>query len=99
MTSIGVYILSYNRPEYLKEAVISVLQQQRRPDRIVVLDNGSDSNVKESISSELGLGVIWISTDEIHDSLWNHRRVLELAQEDLFYLMMIACCQILFLRR
>jgi glycosyltransferase involved in cell wall biosynthesis len=87
LTSIGVYILSYNRPQYLREAIVSVLGQQRKADRIVVLDNGSGPDVKASISEELKKGVIWIGAGQNHDSLWNHRRVLEVAREDLFYLM------------
>ena len=87
MTSIGVYILSYNRPEYLREAVRSVLDQNRQADRIVVLDNGSGPDVKESIAAELGKGVIWVGAEKNLPSIWNHRRVLELAHEDLFYLM------------
>ena len=87
MTSIGVYILSYNRPQYLREAVDSVMTQKHPPDRIVILDNGSDPNVKNSISTELDKGVIWEGADHNHSSIWNHNRVLELAQEDLFYLM------------
>ncbi|HEY3421270.1 MAG TPA: glycosyltransferase family A protein [Methanomassiliicoccales archaeon] len=87
LTSIGVYVLSYNRPQYLREAIDSVLAQQRPADRIVVLDNGSDPGVKESISAELDKGVIWVGADHNHSSIWNHARVFELAQEDLFYLM------------
>jgi glycosyltransferase involved in cell wall biosynthesis len=87
LTSIGVYILSYNRPQFLREAARSVLAQERQADRIVVLDNGSDPHVKESISAELEKGVIWIGADRNHSSIWNHARVLEMAQEDLFYLM------------
>jgi GT2 family glycosyltransferase len=87
LTTIGVYILSYNRPEYLQNAVRSVLNQSRRPDRIVILDNGSEIKVKEAIATEIEKGVIWVGTDENHPSIWNHRRVLEMAEEDLFYLM------------
>jgi glycosyltransferase involved in cell wall biosynthesis len=87
LTTIGVYILSYNRPEYLQTAIRSVLDQGRRPDRIAVLDNGSKDNVKEAIAAELERGVIWIGAAENHPSIWNHRRVLEMAEEDLFYLM------------
>ena len=87
MTSIGVYILSYNRPEYLGEAVRSVLDQERRADRVVVLDNGSEPIVKQSISAELDKGVIWMGAEPSHSSLWNHRRVFAEAKEDFFYLM------------
>jgi len=87
LTSIGVYILSYNRPEYLREAVRSVLDQRRMPDRIVILDNGSDPGVRESVSAELAQGVEWMGTGENQPAIWNHRRVLETAKEDLFYLM------------
>ncbi len=87
MTSIGVYILSYNRPHFLREALNSVFMQQRKADKIFILDNGSDPGVKESIAAELDKGVIWVGADRNHSSTWNHNRVLELAREDLFYLM------------
>jgi glycosyltransferase involved in cell wall biosynthesis len=87
LASIGVYILSYDRPQFLREAVCSVLNQKKQADRVVVLDNGSDPGVKASISAELEKGVIWIGADQNHTSTWNHRRVLEMAQEELFYLM------------
>ena len=87
VTSIGVYILSYNRPHFLREALNSVFMQQRKADKIFILDNGSDPGVKESIAAELDKGVIWVGADHNHSSTWNHNRVLELAREDLFYLM------------
>jgi glycosyltransferase involved in cell wall biosynthesis len=87
LTSIGVYILSYNRPQFLQEAVRSVLDQDRKPDRIVVLDNGSNADVKAAIASELEQGVIWEGAEYNHSSFWNHSRVLEVAKEELFYLM------------
>lgn len=87
MTSIGVYILSYNRPQYLREAVQSVLNQKRKADRIVVLDNGSNADVRGAIESEIEQGVIWVGAEVGHTSFWNHCRVLELATEDLYYLM------------
>jgi glycosyltransferase involved in cell wall biosynthesis len=87
LTSIGVYILSYNRPQYLREAIVSVLEQKRQADRVVVLDNGSDPSVKDSVSDELKKGVVWIGADQNHSALWNHLRVFDEAKEDLFYLM------------
>lgn len=87
MTSIGVYILSYNRPQFLREAVRSVLNQDRKPNRIVVLDNGSNADVKAAIASELEQGVIWVGAEGNHSSFWNHCRVLTSAKEDLYYLM------------
>jgi glycosyltransferase involved in cell wall biosynthesis len=87
LTSLGVYILSYNRPQFLREAVRSVLNQQRKADRIVVLDNGSSADVRESIAQEIEQGVIWVGAEYNHSSFWNHSRVLESAKEDLYYLM------------
>ena len=34
-------IPTYNRPEYLRQAVCSVLSQTRRPDEVIVIDDGS----------------------------------------------------------
>jgi glycosyltransferase involved in cell wall biosynthesis len=87
MPTIGVYILSYNRPEYLEEALISVINQTHVPDRIVILDNGSIPEVKLAVNKYLSDKVIWVGSDKNNGSCWNHNRALNLAQEEYFNLM------------
>ena len=41
MQSVTVVITSYNHGQYLRQAVESALDQTRRPDRILVIDDGS----------------------------------------------------------
>jgi len=82
-----ILILSYNRPEYLRQAVQSVLAQKVPPRRIIVLDNGSTAPVKEHIENELAQGVEWIGADAGHPSIWNFRRAVSLAQGQFFMMM------------
>ena len=48
----GVLVLSYNRPTWLREALASVVDN--KPDRIVVADDGSDFDVRE-VLREMGI--------------------------------------------
>lgn len=75
-----VFILSYNRPEYLREMLISVLAQTRLPEEIVILDNGSSNGTKEAVQDLLGERVTFLGADENHPSLWNFYRALGLAK-------------------
>jgi glycosyltransferase involved in cell wall biosynthesis len=82
-----ILILSYNRPDYLRQAVRSVLGQQLRPKRIIILDNGSKVPVKEHLQAELDQGVEWVGADENHPSIWNFRRAISLADGKYFMMM------------
>lgn len=59
MVNITLGILSYNRPEFLFEAVESTLNQTIKPEKIVIFDNGSKPSVKESVEPLLAKGVQW----------------------------------------
>jgi glycosyltransferase involved in cell wall biosynthesis len=48
-STIGVVIPTYNRPEFLQEAVDSVLAQSCPPDVLVVVDDGSTTDLPPSI--------------------------------------------------
>jgi len=71
---ITVFILSYDRPQYLREMLLSVLSQSSLPQEIVILDNGSDNGTREAVQDLLGDRVKWQGADENHPSLWNFRR-------------------------
>ena len=43
MNTVSIIIPSYNRPAYLKEAVISSINQTIKPKEIFIIDDGSDS--------------------------------------------------------
>jgi glycosyltransferase involved in cell wall biosynthesis len=82
-----ILILSYNRPEYLRQAVRSVLAQKVRPQRIIVLDNGSTASVKEHLTEELAQGVEWFGAENTHPSIWNFRRAVSMAEGRYFMMM------------
>jgi len=45
--SVSVVIITLNRAEWLKDALISLTKQSRSPDEVVVVDNGSTDHTKE----------------------------------------------------
>jgi glycosyltransferase involved in cell wall biosynthesis len=87
MLSSTVGILSYNRPAFLREALISVLAQTRRPDRIAIYDNGSDWHVREGIVDLLAQGVEWVGAEVNRPALWNINRAMQSIQTDCFVLL------------
>jgi|GEM_PF-1820857 len=74
-TEIGVAILSFNRPEFLREAVISVLRQTQKPAFIRVYDNGSKPAVRQSIEDLLD-SVEWVGSDLAYGVIWNFERAV-----------------------
>ena len=85
--SIDVFVLSFNRAFYLRQALRSVLEQSRKPKRVVILDNGSDEDVKRKVLDLLGLGISWEGTDVTHSSLWNIQRAFDDARLKYVYVM------------
>ena len=77
--NLTVFILSYNRPDFIKEAVKSLLEQTFQPENIVILDNcSSDENLRE-IMKLSGKKVSVVTTPTNHPSLWNYERAIDLA--------------------
>jgi len=77
--SLAVFILSYNRPDFIKEAVRSLSEQTFQPENIVILDNcSSDTNLTE-IMKLSGKKVGVVTTPTNHPSLWNYERAIDLA--------------------
>lgn len=52
---ISLIISTYNRPDALKLCVLSAIDQSRRPDEIIIGDDGSTSETKEMIDSLRGM--------------------------------------------
>ena len=77
---ITVFIMSYNRPSYLREMLISVLAQTRLPEEVVILDNGSSNGTKEAVEDLLGPRVRFVGADHNHQSLWNFYRALSMSE-------------------
>lgn len=77
MLDVTVCILSYNRPAYLRESLLSVLSQTRLPERIAIYDNGSDKPVRENIEDLLGDRVRWVGAEANHPFIWNFNRAMQ----------------------
>jgi glycosyltransferase involved in cell wall biosynthesis len=84
---VSLFIISYNRAEYLAEAVKSALDQTHRPRDITILDNGSTPDVKAAVEPLLERGVTWIGSDRTNSPSWNIRRAFTLAQGKYFVTM------------
>ena len=55
---VSVIIPTYNRSEYVLEAIHSVVDQNYEPIEIIVIDDGSTDNTKEKLASLAERGVI-----------------------------------------
>ena len=87
MVNVSACVLSYNRADYLCEAIDSVLQQTIRPAEILIFDNGSDSIVHERVRPYLKLGVIWIGSENTNSAIWNFHRAIKTAQSDYLFML------------
>lgn len=76
MLDITVCILSYNRPVFLREALLSVMAQTVQPRRIAIYDNGSNRDVYENIKAILGERVQWVGAEVNHTVIWNFTRAM-----------------------
>lgn len=84
MLDISIFILSFNRAGFLREAVASVLAQSQQPQLIAIFDNGSPASVLDSVRDFVELDVKWIGTDYNHGSEWNFRRAFKSAESKYF---------------
>lgn len=61
---VSVIIPTYNRRELVARAVLSVLEQTRQPDELLVVDDGSSDGTAESLRRQFGSGVRVIETPQ-----------------------------------
>lgn len=64
---VGAVVVTYNRPEELRGTVCGVLEQTHRPDYLVVVDNGQDSNVRtivRELSESFAIPVDYVDPPE-----------------------------------
>ena len=87
MMNISACILSYNRADYLCEAIESVLKQTYLPTEILIFDNGSDQVVFDRVRPFLSLGVVWVGSDINHSAMWNFRRAVMTAKADFLFVL------------
>lgn len=79
MQTISACILSYNRPEFLVEAIESILRQTVKPTEILIFDNGSDAEVHDKVQQFLNQGVRWIGSNINQGVHWNFQRAVKSA--------------------
>lgn len=76
---VSVFVLSHERPLFLRQALRSVLAQSRTPRAITILDNGSGEDVRRAVDDFLRQGVNWEGSDVTCSSLWNIQRAFDSA--------------------
>lgn len=69
-------ILSYNRPYFLKEALLSIKKQTLQPSVIKIYDNGSRSDVYDLIKDYLDDYTIWYGSNDANTVFWNFNRAI-----------------------
>ena len=77
MQDLTVCILSFNRPEYLRQALESVINQTLQPKEIIIFDNGSDQLVYKVVEDLLSKNVKWIGSKQNNGPTWNFKRAIK----------------------
>lgn len=86
-TPVTAFVLSYQRGAYLREMILSLLAQSKRPDHIIILDNASKPDVKAAIADLLGPQVSWHSNDQTGTPDQNFERAFTMVKTPYFYLL------------
>ncbi|TGD82995.1 glycosyltransferase [Hymenobacter wooponensis] len=79
MPKVSIIIPTYNRAAFLKEAVESILSQDFQDFNIVITDNASSDNTKETVLGFKSDKIIYHRNDENLGVVNNHNKALELA--------------------
>ncbi len=58
MEKIAAVVVTYNRLPYLKELIVALREQSRKPDEIIVVDNGSDDGTGDWLKAQEDLSVV-----------------------------------------
>jgi glycosyltransferase involved in cell wall biosynthesis len=61
MTTFSVIIPTYNRRDHLMACLASVMAQRRRPDEVIVVDDGSTDGTRDALAAAEGITVIYQS--------------------------------------
>lgn len=85
--NITVYILSYNRPNYLDEAIKSVIELGIKKNDIVILDNASDDDKVNLIKEKYKSDVLWHGAAKNNGVGWNISRSMTISSKDYFLLL------------
>jgi len=74
-----IFILTYNRAEFLEQTLISICNQTLKGSRIIVLDNGSTDNTPEVVQKYAKFGVELVRSEKNLGQSYNYSRSQELA--------------------
>ena len=81
INDIDIFVLSYNRANYIKTMIESLLNQTAGKFQIKILDNGSTDNTKEVINSFNNQNIKFIESIQNKGALWNFQRAQNLADK------------------
>lgn len=79
---IQVFVLSYNRAQYIEKTIISLLNQTVTGFPIIILDNGSTDNTEEVIKKYSYKNINFCPNKVNEGSFQNFRRAQELADKE-----------------
>jgi glycosyltransferase involved in cell wall biosynthesis len=81
--NIEVFILTYNRKNYLKYSINSILNQSYKPYRVTIIDNGSIDGTSDMCQEYRNNGVIYLkNTENEQFSVWE--QIKNLVDSDYF---------------
>jgi glycosyltransferase involved in cell wall biosynthesis len=82
-TNIEVFILTYNRKNYLKYSINSILNQSYKPYRLTIVDNGSIDGTSDMCQEYQKNGVIYVkNTENMQFGVWE--QIKNLVDSDYF---------------
>ena len=82
INDIDIFILSYNRANYIKTMIESLLNQTVGEFQIKILDNGSTDKTKEVVNSFNNQNIKFIDNKQNNGALWNFQRAQNLADKE-----------------
>ena len=80
--NIDVFILSYNREQFLVKTIESLFNQTVKPSKITIFDNGSSKNLIEKIKNLDDERIILKTTNKNKAVNWNYTRAIKEAKAD-----------------
>lgn len=81
---ITIFVLSFSRPQFLSEAIQSMMPLNLTKEQIVVLDNGSPQELMASFKHQYGHLITWVGSSENRGAAWNIKRAFELSRSKYF---------------
>jgi len=81
INDIDIFVLSYNRANYIKIMIESLLAQTVGEFEIKILDNDSIDNTKEVVNSFNNQNIKFIGSKKNNGTLWNFQRAQSLANK------------------